>query len=81
LLIFLWILWKRLLLRKEIVLNPIYFAYDKSNITKEGAAELDKLVYVMSKNEDLVIFVKSHTDSNGVINTTLIFPIEELSRL
>jgi outer membrane protein OmpA-like peptidoglycan-associated protein len=45
-------------------LNPIYFA-DKSNITKEGAAELDKLVYVMSKNEDLVIFVKSHTDSRG----------------
>jgi hypothetical protein len=38
---------KRLLLRKEIVLNPIYFAYD-NNITK-GAAELDKLVYVMSK--------------------------------
>lgn len=50
---------------REVVLNPIYFPYDKSNITKEGAAELDKLVYVMSKNEDLVIFVKSHTDSRG----------------
>lgn len=49
----------------EIILNPIYFDYDKSNITKQGAEELDKLVYVMSQNEDLVIYAKSHTDSRG----------------
>jgi hypothetical protein len=40
---------KEVVVTERIVLNPIYFAYDKSNITKEGAAELDKLVYVMSK--------------------------------
>jgi outer membrane protein OmpA-like peptidoglycan-associated protein len=50
---------------KEIILNPIYFEYDKSDITKQGAAELDKLVYVMSQNDALVIYVKSHTDSRG----------------
>ncbi|MFV5703758.1 OmpA family protein [Flavobacterium sp. XS2P12] len=49
----------------EIVLKPIYFEYNKSNITKKGAAELDKLVYVMSQNDKLRIYVKSHTDSRG----------------
>ncbi|MFV8336476.1 OmpA family protein [Flavobacterium sp. RSP29] len=49
----------------EIILNPIYFEYKKSSITKKGAAELDKLVYVMSQNDTLKIYVKSHTDSRG----------------
>ncbi|MFV8341335.1 OmpA family protein [Flavobacterium sp. XS2P39] len=49
----------------EIVLKPIYFEYNKSNITKKGAAELDKLAYVMSQNDKLRIYVKSHTDSRG----------------
>ena len=50
---------------KEIILNPIYFDFNKSNITKQGAEELDKLVYVMSQNEELKIYVKSHSDSKG----------------
>jgi len=49
----------------EIILNPIYFEYDKSNITQEGAFELDKLVQVMKNNNEMVIFAKSHTDSRG----------------
>lgn len=49
----------------EIVLNPIYFEYDKSNITQEGAFELDKLVQVMKSNDKLVIMAKSHTDNRG----------------
>lgn len=48
-----------------IVLKPIYFEFDKSNITQEGAFELDKLVQVMKNNDKLVIFAKSHTDSRG----------------
>ncbi|MBP6182319.1 OmpA family protein [Flavobacterium sp.] len=50
---------------KEIILEPIYFKYNKSDITEQGAVELDKLVYVMSQNDKLVIYVKSHTDSRG----------------
>ena len=50
---------------KEIVLSPIYFEYDKSNITQDGAFELDKLVTVMNENPKLVIFAKSHTDNRG----------------
>lgn len=49
----------------EIVLKPIYFEYDKSNITQEGAFELDKLVQVMKNNDKLVILAKSHTDNRG----------------
>ena len=49
----------------EIVLNPIYFEYNKSNITQEGAFELDKLVEVMKSNDKLVILAKSHTDNRG----------------
>ncbi|RDI49513.1 OmpA family protein [Flavobacterium glaciei] len=49
----------------EILLNPIYFYSNKSDITERGAAELDKLVYVMSQNNALKINVKSHTDSRG----------------
>lgn len=50
---------------QEIVLNEIKFDYDKSNITNEGAFELDKLVQVMQEKPSLVIFVKSHTDNHG----------------
>ena len=49
----------------EVVLKPIYFEYDKSNITAQGAQELDKLVKVMNENPAMSIFVKSHTDSKG----------------
>ena len=50
---------------KEVILQPIYFEFNKSNITAEGAAELDKLVAVMSEYPNMVIFAKSHTDSRG----------------
>lgn len=50
----------------EVILNPIFFEFDKSNITEQGAQELDKLVKVMTVDyPEMVIFVKSHTDSKG----------------
>ncbi|MFZ4107108.1 OmpA family protein [Flavobacterium sp.] len=49
----------------EVILNPIYFDFNKSNITSQGASELDKLVKVMQDNPKLIIFVRSHTDSKG----------------
>lgn len=49
----------------EVILNPIYFEFNKSNITKQGAEELDKLVEVMNEHPNMVIFAKSHTDSRG----------------
>jgi outer membrane protein OmpA-like peptidoglycan-associated protein/tetratricopeptide (TPR) repeat protein len=49
----------------EVVLKPINFEYNKSNITQDGAFELDKLVLVMKNNASMVIMVKSHTDNRG----------------
>lgn len=49
----------------EIVLNPIFFEFDRSNVTREGAFELDKLVQVMKSNPGLTILAKSHTDNRG----------------
>lgn len=49
----------------EIILKPVYFEFNKSNITQEGAFELDKLVQVMKNNDKLTILSKSHTDNRG----------------
>lgn len=49
----------------EVILNDIFFEYNKSNITKEGAFELDKLVQVLQNNTRMTIMVKSHTDNRG----------------
>ena len=48
-----------------IVLNPIYFDFDKHNIKKEAAFELDKVVNVMTKYPNMVIKVETHTDIRG----------------
>lgn len=47
---------------ERVVLNPIYFDYDKSNITAKAAFELDNLVQVMNKYPNMVIYATSHTD-------------------
>ena len=47
------------------MLNPIYFDFDKSNITAQAAFELDKLVELMNKYQTIVIRAESHTDSRG----------------
>jgi len=49
----------------EVLLKNIYFEFNKSNITQQGASELDKLVNVMNKYPNMVIYVKSHTDGKG----------------
>lgn len=50
---------------KEVILAPIFFEFNKSNITAQGAEELSKLVMVMNEYPEMVIFVKSHTDNRG----------------
>ncbi|MCG2612590.1 OmpA family protein [Flavobacterium sp. SM15] len=49
----------------EVILNNVYFDFNKSNITAQGATELNKLVKVMNDNPTMEILVKSHTDSKG----------------
>jgi len=49
----------------EILLKSVFFEFDKSNITQEGAFELDKVVQVMKGNDGMVLLVKAHTDNRG----------------
>ena len=48
-----------------IDLNTIYFDYDKYNIRRDAALELDKVVTIMKKYPDLIVEGGSHTDSRG----------------
>lgn len=52
-------------LAKVLNLNPIYFDYDKAYIRPDAAAELEKVIAVMSEYPALKIDVRSHTDSRG----------------
>ena len=56
---------EELIVEEKVELNPIYFEFDKFNITNEGAFELDKLVAVMQKYPEMKIRVEAHTDNRG----------------
>lgn len=50
---------------ENIDLNPIYFDFDKSDITAEAAFELDKVIQTLNKYPKMDILVESHTDIRG----------------
>lgn len=56
-----------------IVLENIYYDYDKSNIRPDAANELDKVVRLMEHYPSMEIELGSHTDSRGndAYNTNL----------
>ena len=56
---------EELIVEEKIILNPIYFEFDKSNVTNQAAFELDKLVSIMKKYPEMIIRAESHTDSRG----------------
>ena len=49
----------------KVNINTIYFDFDKFNIRKDAAKELDKVVQVMNEYPELLIEAGSHTDSRG----------------
>jgi outer membrane protein OmpA-like peptidoglycan-associated protein len=46
-------------------INPIYFDLDKSEIRKDAAIELEKVVRIMNKYPKLLVDLGSHTDSRA----------------
>jgi outer membrane protein OmpA-like peptidoglycan-associated protein/tetratricopeptide (TPR) repeat protein len=60
-----------LITETEIKLKNIYFDFNKSNITQQGAFELDKLVKIMTNYPEMNILVKSHTDTKGTADYNL----------
>ena len=49
----------------QIKINPIYFNYDKWNIRKDAAIELNNVVNIMKKYPDMTIEIGAHTDARG----------------
>lgn len=56
---------KPMIVGNKIVINPIYFDFDKSNIREDAQYELEDVVTVMNNNPDMVIKIESHTDCRG----------------
>lgn len=52
-------------LSEMVEINPINFDYNKYNIRKDAAVELDKIVEIMNKYPGMVVELGSHTDSRG----------------
>lgn len=50
---------------EKINVNPIYFAYDKWDITPKAETELNKVLYAMKTFPNIKIKIESHTDSRG----------------
>lgn len=56
---------KSLIVEDQIVINPIYFDFDKYNIREDAEYELESIVSVMNNRPNMVIRIESHTDSRG----------------
>ena len=56
---------KPLILDSQIIINPIFFDYDKSDIRTDAQYELENIVDVLRKHPEMVIKIESHTDSRG----------------
>ncbi|SHH50916.1 OmpA family protein [Winogradskyella jejuensis] len=54
-----------LIIDNQIVINPIFFDFDKWNIRTDAQFELENIVDVMRKHPTMVIKIESHTDSRG----------------
>jgi outer membrane protein OmpA-like peptidoglycan-associated protein len=54
-----------LIIDNQIVINPIFFDFDKWNIRTDAQYELENIVDVMRKHPDMIIKIESHTDSRG----------------
>ncbi|MGI8892223.1 MAG: OmpA family protein [Bacteroidia bacterium] len=52
-------------IERPIVLENIYYDFDKWNIRADAAFELDKLVVLMQENPGIKIELSSHADSRG----------------
>ncbi|MFC6096262.1 OmpA family protein [Flavobacterium qiangtangense] len=50
---------------EKVDINPIFFDYDKSDITPQALIELDKVAFAMNNFPKLKIKIESHTDSRG----------------
>lgn len=63
---------EQIVIDKPIVLENIYYDFDKSYIRKDAALALDKLAKLLKDNPSINIEMGSHTDSRGPDNYNLV---------
>ena len=52
--------------KKSIVLDNIYYEFDKSKLTDDAKSTIDTTIYkILNENEKLIIEISSHTDNKG----------------
>lgn len=56
---------KPLILDSQIIINPIFFDFDRDNIRTDAQYELENIVDVLRKHPEMIIRIESHTDSRG----------------
>ncbi|RZW44399.1 MAG: hypothetical protein EX263_10855 [Flavobacteriaceae bacterium] len=54
-----------LIVDNQIVINPIFFDFNKWNIRTDAEYELENIVDVLKKHPTMVIKIEAHTDSRG----------------
>ncbi len=57
-----------LIVEDQIVINPIYFDFDKYDIREDATYELEHVVSVMKNHPEMIIKIESHTDSRGELS-------------
>jgi outer membrane protein OmpA-like peptidoglycan-associated protein len=63
---------EEIVIDKPIVLENIYYDFDKSFIREDAAQELNKLVRLLNDNPSITIEMGSHTDARGSDNYNMI---------
>lgn len=58
-------IWMEMIRNQKIILNNIYYDYDKWDILPESANELNILVEFMKENPEINVVLSSHTDDRG----------------
>ncbi len=56
---------KKLAVGKEIVLNNIFFEFNKATLLKESIAELENIYLLLTENPKLHVEISGHTDNVG----------------
>ena len=54
-----------LIIEDQIVINPIFFDFDRSDIRPDAEYELEHIITVMKSHPNMIIKIESHTDSRG----------------
>ncbi len=56
---------ERIEIEKPIVLQNIYFDFDKADLRPESITALNKLVKLLKDNPNIIVEIGAHTDTNG----------------